>query len=68
MAIRNIVKTGDPVLTKVCRPVERFDAKLHQLLDDMYDTIAHRDSKSKAIDEKIVDAMNKKNGENKVDR
>lgn len=39
MAIRNIVKTGDPVLTKVCRPVERFDAKLHQLLDDMYDTM-----------------------------
>ena len=39
MAIRNIVKTGDPVLTKVCRPVERFDAKLHQLLDDMYETM-----------------------------
>ncbi len=39
MAIRNIVKTGDPVLTKVCRPVEKFDAKLHQLLDDMYETM-----------------------------
>lgn len=39
MAIRNIVKTGDPILTKVCRPVEKFDAKLAQLLDDMYETM-----------------------------
>ncbi len=39
MAIRNIVITGDPILTKVCRPVEKFDAKLHQLLDDMYETL-----------------------------
>lgn len=38
----------------------------YYIFDDMYDTIAHRDSKSKAIDEKIVDAKNKKNGENKV--
>ena len=33
MAIRNIVKEGDPVLGKICRPVERFDAKLAALLD-----------------------------------
>ncbi len=39
MAIRNIVKEGDPVLTKVCRPVEKFDEKLHALLDDMYETM-----------------------------
>ena len=39
MAIRNIVKTGDEVLTKMCRPVEKFDAKLWALLDDMYDTM-----------------------------
>ena len=38
MAIRNIVKTGDDVLTKMCRPVEKFDAKLWALLDDMNDT------------------------------
>lgn len=39
MAIRNIVKTGDPVLTKVCRKVEKFDDKLGLLLDDMYETM-----------------------------
>ncbi len=39
MAIRNIVKFGDDVLTKMCRPVEKFDRKLHQLLDDMQDTL-----------------------------
>lgn len=39
MAIRNIVKEGDPVLTKHCRPVEKFDEKLAQLIDDMTDTL-----------------------------
>lgn len=39
MAKRNIVTTGDPILTKVCRPVEKFDPKLHQLLDDMLETL-----------------------------
>lgn len=39
MAIRNIVKFGEDILTKECRPVEKFDRKLHQLLDDMQDTL-----------------------------
>ncbi|MBQ3939731.1 MAG: peptide deformylase [Oscillospiraceae bacterium] len=39
MAIRNIVKEGDPVLTKHCRPVEKFDEKLSQLIDDMEETL-----------------------------
>lgn len=39
MAIRNIVKEGDPVLNKVCRPVEKFDEKLALLLDDMAETL-----------------------------
>ncbi|BCI60088.1 peptide deformylase [Solibaculum mannosilyticum] len=39
MAIRNIVKEGDPVLKKVSRPVEKFDDRLHVLLDDMYETM-----------------------------
>ena len=39
MAIRNIVKEGDPVLAKKCRPVEKFDEKLAQLIDDMIDTL-----------------------------
>lgn len=39
MAYRNIVKRGDEVLTKKCRPVENFDKKLHLLLDDMAQTM-----------------------------
>lgn len=39
MALRNIVKTGDEVLLKKCRPVEKFDAKLGALLDDMAETM-----------------------------
>ena len=39
MALRTIVKDGDPILRKVCRPVEKFDEKLHILLDDMIETL-----------------------------
>lgn len=39
MATRKIVKRGDEILTKVCRPVENFDKKLHNLLDDMAQTM-----------------------------
>lgn len=39
MAIRDIVKDGDPILRKVCRPVEVFDEKLGKLLDDMRETM-----------------------------
>ncbi len=39
MAIRNIVKDGDPVLAKRCRPVEQFDDRLSQLIDDMMQTL-----------------------------
>ena len=39
MALRNIVTVGDSVLTKVCRPVTKFDRRLHILLDDMADTL-----------------------------
>lgn len=39
MAIRNIVKTGDDVLVKMCRPVEKFDEKLWTLLEDMNETM-----------------------------
>ena len=28
MALRKIVTVGDPILTKVCRPVTKFDQKL----------------------------------------
>ncbi|MBQ7876751.1 MAG: peptide deformylase [Clostridia bacterium] len=39
MAIREIRKEGDPCLTKVCRKVEKFDERLHILLDDMKETL-----------------------------
>ena len=39
MALRNIVTVGDPVLTKKCRPVVKFDDRLAQLLDDMKETM-----------------------------
>ena len=41
MAIRNIVKEGDPCLLKKCRPVTEFNDRLHQLLDDMGETLKH---------------------------
>ena len=40
MAIRTIVTREDPVLTKVCHPVTKFDDKLADLLDDMKETLA----------------------------
>ena len=39
MAIRRIVTKEDPVLHSPCRPVEKFDEKLFQLLDDMAETL-----------------------------
>jgi len=39
MALRNIVTVGDSVLSKTCRPVTKFDKRLHTLLDDMADTL-----------------------------
>ncbi len=39
MALRTIVKEGDSVLNKVCRPVTEFNDRLHTLLDDMTDTL-----------------------------
>ena len=39
MAIRQIVKEGDSVLTKKCRTVEKFDGKLADLIDDMIETL-----------------------------
>lgn len=39
MAIRQIVKEGDDVLAKKCRTVEKFDARLATLIDDMIETL-----------------------------
>ena len=39
MGLRKILTDEDPALHKVCRPVEKFDGKLHKLLDDMRETL-----------------------------
>lgn len=39
MGIRKIMTVKELCLHKVCRPVEKFDGKLHKLLDDMKDTL-----------------------------
>jgi peptide deformylase len=39
MAILNIIKEGDPVLRKKCRPVEEITPRILQLLDDMHETL-----------------------------
>ncbi len=39
MAIRNIVKIGDPILLKKSRNIEKFDERLFVLLDDMAETM-----------------------------
>lgn len=39
MALRKILTAEEPTLHKVCRPVTVFDRKLHELLDDMAETL-----------------------------
>ncbi|MDE5964927.1 MAG: peptide deformylase [Eubacterium sp.] len=39
MALRNIVKLGDPILYKKSRVVEKFDDRLAMLIDDMKETM-----------------------------
>ena len=39
MGLRKIMTVKEPCLHKVCRPVEKFDGKLHRLLDDMKETL-----------------------------
>ena len=40
MALRKILTDEDPALHKVCRPVTQFDKRLHDLLDDLKETLA----------------------------
>lgn len=39
MALRNILTKEEPLLYKKCRPVTSFNEHLHQLLDDMAETL-----------------------------
>ncbi|MCE7914237.1 MAG: peptide deformylase [Nitrosomonas sp. PRO4] len=42
MAIKPVLKMGDPVLLQVAKPVDRFDSsELHSLIQDMHDTMIH---------------------------
>ncbi len=43
MALREIVKFGEDVLRKKCRPVTNFDDRLAQLLDDLTETLLASD-------------------------
>ncbi len=39
MALRKIRYWGDPVLTKVCRPVDKVTEKIKDLVEDMFETM-----------------------------
>lgn len=39
MALRTILTDQDPVLKKISRPVTSFDGRLHDLLDDLKETL-----------------------------
>ena len=39
MGLRKILTDKEPSLHKVCKPVEKFDGRLHRLLDDMNETL-----------------------------
>ena len=43
MALRNILRFGDKTLNKVSRPVDKFNDRLHILLDDMRETLLAAD-------------------------
>lgn len=40
MAVHPICIVGEPVLHEATRPVEAFDSELHELVDDMFETMA----------------------------
>lgn len=40
MALRNVIKIGDPILNKISRPVKIFDERLSTLIDDMFETLS----------------------------
>ena len=43
MALRNVLTDENPALRKVCRPYTEFNERLHQLLDDMRETMLEED-------------------------
>jgi len=56
MAIREILKMGDPRLLRVAPPVQRFDTpELHALIADMFDTMEAADGAGLAAPQVGVD-------------
>ncbi len=43
MALRNILKEGEKALSKTCRPVTDFNERIHELMDDLRDTMIDAD-------------------------
>jgi peptide deformylase len=43
MALRTVLTEENPALRKVCRPYTAFNDRLHQLLDDMRETLVKED-------------------------
>ena len=43
MALRNIVTEGDPILRRICRPVDEVTDRIRMILDDMVDTMHDAD-------------------------
>jgi peptide deformylase len=41
MALRQLTNWNDPLFRKRSREVEKFDSRLHELLDDMLETLKH---------------------------
>ncbi len=69
MALRIIVKDGDPVLLKKCKPVEKFDGRLEELLADMAQTMYHAEGLGLAAPQVgiirravVIDVSNDKTG------
>ena len=43
MALRTLRQQGDAILHKISKPVRNFNTQLHDLIDDMWDTIYEHD-------------------------
>jgi len=41
MALRQLTNWNDPLFRKRSREIEKFDSRLHELLDDMLETLKH---------------------------
>jgi peptide deformylase len=70
MAIREIILMGDPMLRKPAAEVTVFDAELHRLVEDMFETMYHAEGVGLAAPQIgvpkrviVVDARVKEDGE-----